>query len=33
MKKTLKEQLLEVSQAHVNWKKKTKVFIYGTPSY
>lgn len=30
MKKTLKEQLLEVSQAHVNWKKKTKVFIYGT---
>lgn len=30
MKKTLKNQLLEVSQAHINWKKKTKVFIYGT---
>lgn len=30
MKKTLKDQLLEVSQAHVFWKKKTKVFIYGT---
>ncbi|MDG4977448.1 SspB-related isopeptide-forming adhesin [Lactococcus lactis] len=30
MKKTLKNQLLDVSQAHVNWKKKTKVFIYGT---
>ena len=30
MKKTLKDQLLEVSQAHVIWKKKTKVFIYGT---
>ncbi|TNU77521.1 SspB-related isopeptide-forming adhesin [Lactococcus lactis] len=30
MKKTLKDQLLEVSKAHLNWKKKTKVFIYGT---
>ena len=30
MKKTLKDQLLEVLQAHVIWKKKTKVFIYGT---
>lgn len=28
--KTLKDQLLEVSKAHLNWKKKTKVFIYGT---
>ena len=30
MKKTLKAQLLEASKAHLNWKKKTKVFIYGT---
>jgi hypothetical protein len=30
MKKTLKAQLLEVSKAHLNWKKKTKVFFYGT---
>jgi hypothetical protein len=30
MKKTLKAQLLDVSKAHLNWKKKTKVFIYGT---
>ncbi len=30
MKRTLKDQLLEVSKAHLNWKKKTKVFIYGT---
>lgn len=30
MKKTLKDQLLGVSKAHLNWKNKTKVFIYGT---
>lgn len=30
MKKTLKSQLLEVSKAHLNWKKKSKVFFYGT---
>jgi len=30
MKKTLKAQLLDVSKAHVNWKKKSKVFFYGT---
>lgn len=30
MKKTLKSQLLEVSKVHLNWKNKTKVFIYGT---
>ncbi|MDG4969798.1 SspB-related isopeptide-forming adhesin [Lactococcus lactis] len=30
MKKTLKDQLLEVSKAHLNWKKKSKVFFYGT---
>lgn len=30
MKKNLKAQLLEVSKAHLNWKNKTKVFIYGT---
>lgn len=30
MKKTLKTQLLEVSKAHLNWKKKSKVFFYGT---
>nr|AAA66196.1 sex factor aggregation protein [Lactococcus cremoris subsp. cremoris MG1363] len=30
MKKTLRDQLLGVSKAHLNWKNKTKVFIYGT---
>lgn len=30
MKKTLKAHLLDVSKAHLNWKKKTKVFCYGT---
>ncbi|WDA67310.1 SspB-related isopeptide-forming adhesin [Lactococcus lactis] len=30
MKKTLKDLLLGVSKAHLNWKNKTKVFIYGT---
>lgn len=30
MKKTLKTQLIELSKAHINWKKKSKVFFYGT---
>lgn len=30
MKKPLKYHLLEVSKAHLNWKKKSKVFFYGT---